>query len=104
MIYYYISYIIVFYDFILLYIITKHGQQGPRNATRSRETEKPRNNWTNRKAEKYETSREAEKPISREVRKYETNRKAEKPRSREAENGQAEKPRSRETQRMTRMK
>ena len=57
----------------------KHGQKGPRNATRSREAEKP------------DTSREAEKPRSREVRH--------KPRSREAGSpAQAEKPRSREAE------
>ena len=76
----------------------KHGQKGPRNATRSREAEKP------------DTSRETEKPRSREAAKYDTSWEAEKPRShltsREAEKppdkprsreatGQAEKPRSR---------
>ena len=39
-------------------VITKHGQKGPRNATRSREARHKRS----REAAKYDTSREAEKP------------------------------------------
>ena len=50
----------------------KHGQKGPRNATRSREAEKPRS----REARHKPRSREAEKPRS--------TTQAEKPRSREA--------------------
>ena len=64
------------------YVFTKHGQKGPRNATRSREAEKPRSRGAAGQAEK-PRSREAEKPPG-------------KPRSREA-TGQAEKPRSHRT-------
>ena len=102
--------------------IPKHGQKGPRNATRSREAEKPRSPTQaekprSREAAKYDTSREAEKPRSREAEKPRSPAQAEKPRSREAEKprshrasreaekprsrgaaGQAEKPRSREAE------
>ena len=80
------------------YVFTKHGQKGPRNATRSREAEKPD---TSREAEKPRSTTQAEKPrshrTSREAEKprsHRTSREDEKPRSREA-TGHGEKPRSR---------
>ena len=92
----------------------KHGQKGPRNATRSREAEKPD---TSREAEKPRSTTQAEKPRSRQAEKPRSPAQAEKPRSREAEKppdkprsreaekprsrgaaGQAEKPRSREAE------
>ena len=81
--------------------LTKHGQKGPRNATRSREAEKPRSPTQAEKPRSREVrhkprSQEAEKPRS-----YRTSREAEKPRSREAEEPPG-KPRSHRSRRASR--